>query len=106
MISAFSIKATGLHSCIVNWSIFDKIRVKIAKSYLPFLLQLYKNTTPIIAKPNIDTSVVVIEAHDISLLDQGHRPPQLHIVNWSIFDKIRVKIAKSDLPYLPQLYKN
>src|SRR5438552_2397137 len=78
MLSAFFIKATGLHSCIVNWSIFDKIRVKIAKSDLPFLLQLYNNTTPIIEEPNIDTSGVVIEAHDISLLDQGHSHPQLH----------------------------
>src|SRR5437870_5783384 len=78
MISAFSIKATAIHSCTMNIVNFHKIRVKIVKSDLPLLLQLYNNATPIVEEPNTHPSGVGTEAHDISLLDQGHSHPQLY----------------------------
>src|SRR5437870_2442679 len=78
MISAFSIKATSIHSCTANLAHFHKIRVKIVKSHFPFLLQLSNNGTSIVKESNIDTSGAIMEAHDIGLLDQRHNHPQLH----------------------------
>src|SRR5438552_4120709 len=58
---------------------FAKIRVKIVKSALPFLLQLYNDATPIVKESNIDTPGVDTEAHNISLLHQDPILPQLHM---------------------------